>query len=181
MILEWYWLALIGFVTLFLGLFAVWKTEFQGPKAGIKARMNDFAAEAVEKAAKEHQTKLDFSADSIATIDTILEGFSRRHRAEPIPEKELSQIVLTWGAYVGTTLIKHYGGEWHVDSLISGANTYPILFSKPRTPGTAAASASENRALAEAIPVIWCLKRIRHGATESIATKYKKVVASTSH
>jgi hypothetical protein len=32
--------------------------------------------------------------------------------------------------------------------------------------------------LSEAIPVIWCLKRIRHGAAESVAAKYEKVVAN---
>ena len=63
MILEWYWLALIGFITLFLGVFAVWKTQFQGPEAGIKPRMSDFARQAVTKAAEEHKIKLDFSAD----------------------------------------------------------------------------------------------------------------------
>lgn len=184
MILEWYWLALIGFVTLFLGVFAVWRTEFQGPKAGIKARMQDFAKQAVATAAKEHQIKLDHSADSIATIDTILEGFSRRHRSEPISEKELSQIVLTWGAYVGMTLIKHHGGDWHVDSPTAGANTYPILFLKPNAlNGKNAKDKSQSdrpksQTLSEAIPVIWCLKRIRHGATESVAAKYQKAVAS---
>jgi hypothetical protein len=136
--------------------------------------MQDFAKQAVATAAKEHQIKLDHSADSIAAIDTILEGFSRRHRSQPIPEKELSQIVLTWGAYVGTTLIKHHGGDWHVDSLTAGSNTYPILFLKTK-------GASENvntSTLSEAIPVIWCLKRIRYGNTESVAAKYQKATAS---
>jgi hypothetical protein len=180
MILEWYWLALIGFITLFLGMFAVWRTDFQGPKAGIKARMQDFAKQAIATAAKEHQIKLDHSTDSIAAIDTILEGFSRRHRLEPIPEKELSQIVLTWGAYVGTTLIKHHGGTWHVDSLTAGANTYPILFLKPNSVNgkNANDNSQKSQTLSEAIPVIWCLKRIRHGASESVAAKYQKIVAS---
>jgi hypothetical protein len=174
MILEWYWLALIGFITLFLGVFAVWRTEFQGPKAGLKARMQDFAKQAVSIAAKEHQTKLDYSADSIAAIDKILEPICRRHRNEPIPEKELSQIVLTWGAYVGTTLIKHHGGEWRADSVTAGVNTYPILFSKTIGVNERAKTST----LSEAIPVIWCLKRIRHGAAESVAAKYEKVVAN---
>jgi len=172
MILEWYWLAVIGFITLILGVFAVWKTQFQGPEAGIKARMSDFATKAVVTAAEEHKINLDFSADSIASIDTILEVFCRRHRAEPIPEKELSRIVLTFGAYVGTTLIKHHGGEWQRDSLVSGANTYPIVFLVPN------ASNAEKTIfrLSEAVPVMWCLKRIRHGFTESVAMRYKNVL-----
>ncbi len=173
MILEWYWLALIGFITLFLGVFAVWKTELQGPKAGIKARMQDFAKQAVATAAKEYKVTLDYSPQSVAEIDTILEPIHRRHRNAPIPEKELSQIVLTWGAYVGTTLIKHQGGDWHVDSVTAGVNTYPILFTKTN-------GASENAkasTLAEAIPVIWCLKRIRHGKSESVAAKYEKATS----
>jgi hypothetical protein len=175
MILEWYWLALIGFFTLFLGLFAVWRTEFQSPKAGLKARMQDFAKQAVATAANEHQIKLDYSANSIAEIDTILERLYCRHRNEPIQEKELSRIVLTWGAYVGTTLIKHHGGDWHVDSVTAGVNTYPILFMK--TNGSS--EHAKTSKLAEAIPVIWCLKRIRHGKSESVAAKFEK--ATTSH
>jgi len=167
--IEWYWLALIGFITMLVGLYAVWKTEFQGPAAGIPGRMRDFAKKAIATAERDHHVKLDYSEASIQQIDQILETFSKRHQANPIPEKELSQIVLTWGGYVGTALIKQIGGSWQVNSSTAGANTYPIVYPKPSEK-----SSGKNASQAEAIPVIWCLKRIRHGAKESVAAKYRQ-------
>jgi len=175
MILEWHWLAIIGFITMILGMYAVWKTEFQGPAAGIQARMRDFAKQAVAEGAKDYQSKLDFSTSSIEQIDRILDTFSQRHQTDPIPEKELSQIVLTWGAYVGISLIKQVGGTWHVSSQVAGANTYPILYEKPKIPRNEKRSA-DKLPIAEAVPVIWCLKRIRHGAKESVAAKYREAI-----
>jgi len=181
MILEWYWLAVIGFITMILGMYAVWKTEFQGPAAGIQARMRDFAKQAVATGVKDYQFKLDFSTSSIEQVDQILDTFSQRHQNDPIPEKELSQIVLTWGAYVGTALIKQVGGKWHVNSQVTGANTYPILYGKRMIGQEIIGQSNEKRQndklpIAEAAPVIWCLKRIRHGAKESVAAKYRQAI-----
>ena len=176
MILEWYWIALIGLITMFLGVFAVWKTELQGPAAGINARMKDFAKQAVEVASKEYQTNLDYSPESIQKVDTILEAFTQRHASEPIPEKELSKVVLVWGAYIGTTFIKHHGGKWGVDSLIAGANTYPITFSQPDSANAELNAGKQTAKICEALPVMWCLKRIRRGQKESVAMQYEKIL-----
>ncbi len=109
---EWNLLTILAILSACFSLYILCSSMFQTPQKGLEQRMEDFAKQAVEAALKEYQTKLDYSLESISAVDSILEKLHLRHRNSPIPERELSRIVLTWGGYVGTVLKKLFGGHW---------------------------------------------------------------------
>ncbi len=119
--------------------------------------MNQFSEQAVELARKEFAIELDYGIESLTRLEIILDQFHKRHQSLPIPEKELSQLVLTWGSYLGIVLQRKYGGRWQKDSLAAGKNTFPLCL-----------------ATIEAIPVIWCLRRIRKGEAANLLTTVQK-------
>ena len=121
--------------------------------------MQDFAKQAVEIARAEYQCELDFSLESIRQIDVVLEKIHLQFQKAPIAERELSRVVLTWGGYVGVVLMRRFGGTWNSDSSKAGPNTYPLQWKEQ-----------------EAVPVMWCLQQIRHGAKESVAKKIDELV-----
>jgi hypothetical protein len=151
---EWNLLTILAIFSAVVSLYILCQSMFPAPAKGLEQRMKEFADQAVQVAQAEHQTRLDYSMKSIESIDTILDEIHRRHSNQAISERELSRIVLTWGGYVGTVLQRRNGGHWQADSLTAGNNTYPL-----------------NCKNQEAIPVIWCLQRIRRGPQESVLSK----------
>jgi hypothetical protein len=140
-----------------LGLWMLWKADTRDFSKSLQVRMSHFSEQAVELARKEFAIELNYDVESLPRLEIILDQFHKRHQELPIPEKELSQLVLTWGSYLGIVLQKKYGGSWEKDSLLAGKNTFPLRF-----------------ATTEAIPVIWCLRRIRKGAAANfLATIHK--------
>ena len=160
---EWNLLTIVAIISACFSLYVLGHSLFQGPAKGLEQRMQEFARQAVELARSEHQTRLDYSLESIAIVDSILEKIHLQHRDSAIPERELSRIVLTWGGYLGTVLKKNAGGHWETNSSTAGNHTYPLL--------------CNNR---EAVPVIWCLQRIRHGESANLAFKAKEFLESTT-
>ncbi len=135
----------------------LWNGDKQRVKQYLQQRMERFAQQAVEVAMQEFKTELDYRLETLDRLDAILDLFHKRHQQLPIPEKELSQLVLTWGAYLGTVLQNTYNGHWEQDSLMAGKNTYPLRFTTT-----------------EAIPIIWCLRRIRKGEAANILPVIEK-------
>jgi hypothetical protein len=149
LIIDWVWLTIISVVLGALGF----------SKRTLQQRMNAFAAQAVALAKKEFNTNLDFKIESVPQLDSILDQFHQRHRQTPIPERELSQIVLIWGAYLGETLQRQLGGEWATDSPVAGKNTYPLQWPSK-----------------EAVPIMWCLRRIRKGQEAKLIENVQQIV-----
>jgi hypothetical protein len=158
---EWNLLTVLAIISACFSLYILCLSMFPTPAKGLEQRMKDFAKQAVHVAQSENQATLDYSLGSIASVDRILEEFHLRHRTQAIPERELSRIVLTWGGYVGTVLQNRIGGHWQADSGTAGNNTYPLQCGNQ-----------------EAVPVMWCLQRIRRGPSESVLTKSQMFLAS---
>ena len=158
---EWNLLTILAIISACFSLYILCKSMFQAPQKGLERRMQEFAIQAVEVASEEHQTNLDYSLESISAVDRILEKFHLQHRNTAIPERELSRIVLTWGGYIGTVLKKRVGGQWQSNSPTAGSNTYPLQYNGY-----------------EAIPVMWCLQRIRRGSSASIVEKSNEFLKS---
>ena len=159
--LEWNLLTILAIVSACISLYVLSQSMFQGPAKGLDQRMQEFAKQAVELAQSEYHARLDYSLESIAIVDQILEKLHRNHLDTAIPERELSRIVLTWGGYLGTVLKKQRGGHWEADSPTSGNHTYPLFCQKR-----------------EAVPVMWCLQRIRRGDSARVDTKTKEFLAT---
>jgi hypothetical protein len=141
-----------------LGVWMLWKADNRQLKQNLQSRMDGFAEKAVELAQKEFATELDYRLQTLDRLEAILHQFHKRHQLVPIPEKELSQIVLIWGGYLGAVLKSNYGGHWEQDSIVAGKNTYPLHISK-----------------IESIPVIWCLRRIRNGEAANFLPLIEKL------
>ena len=71
-----------------------------------------YASDAVNLAAKVFQTKLDFSADSVARLETILTKARAQMAAAKPPAETIWTVAKGFGSYVGEVLRKQHGGEW---------------------------------------------------------------------
>ena len=68
--------------------------------------MEAYAEAAVLVAAEEHGMTLDYSADSVARLETVLAA------RIPVPEAQLGEAVKMWGGYFGEVLRRRYQAEW---------------------------------------------------------------------
>lgn len=72
------------------------------------------AIETVKTAREIFEVELDFTAESIKTLDKMIEEGWKT----PMGEKEayeFSMSILSLGSYLGETIIKNIGGNWQVD------------------------------------------------------------------
>ncbi len=77
--------------------------------------MADCASDAVVTARDEFELELDFSANSIATVDDILLGFVDKYHDKALEDDAVFTLCNVFGAYVGETFKRHVGGTWRYD------------------------------------------------------------------
>jgi hypothetical protein len=85
------------------------------------AMMEGYARAAAEWAKSEFKQKLDFSADSIDTLDEILVLVGES------PELELDFEVRLWGSYLGEVLRRRYAGSWEMTQYPGGVAMVPAI------------------------------------------------------
>ncbi|MEW6142376.1 MAG: hypothetical protein AB1597_04365 [Chloroflexota bacterium] len=81
--------------------------------------MKAYAEDATEMAAKQFGEALDFSEDSLKTVEKILDGisktiprgFAKVFKPKPSDE-QIWQMSKIWGGYIGEVIRKKWGGEW---------------------------------------------------------------------
>lgn len=89
----------------------------------VQESMAKFAKQAVAFAKQGFKINLDFSDNSIKDLERILEIFHSSFTPGHEPtEDELQNAAIIWGAYLGETLRRNYGGEWAVENEISVLN-----------------------------------------------------------
>lgn len=159
--LQWDWLTILAVIGAIFSVYVLWQSTLRRPPRSLDERMQEFAKKGVAMAKSDHQKTLDYSLASISVVDEILEKIHQQHKKSAIPERELSRIVLTWGGYIGSVLKLKFGGTWKSDSAESGHYTYPLCF--------------RDR---EAVPVMWCLQRIRRGNQHNVAKKAEEYTAA---
>ncbi|HVJ08443.1 MAG TPA: hypothetical protein VM554_08650 [Acidisarcina sp.] len=110
----------------------------------LDAMMLAYADEAVRMAAK-HGEKLDFSSESIASLERCLTAVA----APAEPSADLEHESRIWGAYLGEVVRRRYGGDWQMNQYpggdlavpsleIRGSHLYPVMKAYRRlTLGTA--------------------------------------------
>lgn len=85
--------------------------------------MQDYAAESIEFAHKRFQVALDYSPDSLARVDAMVDELSllapcglvkKLFRKTP-SEFEVDRICNLFGGYLGEVYRRNVGGEWAVD------------------------------------------------------------------
>ena len=89
--------------------------------------MEAYALEAVNLAQTTSQQKLDFSEDSIKTLEKILDAIHKsiprdvlQKRIKGVAVSEIvDQVCNTYGAYIGEVMRRNIGGEWMLDDKFS--------------------------------------------------------------
>jgi hypothetical protein len=91
------------------------------PFPDLAAMMEGYAQAAVELARKEFERELDFSADSVDTLDDILVVVSES------PDKDIDFEVRLWGSYLGEVLRRRYVGGWEMTQYPGGTVAVPAV------------------------------------------------------
>ncbi len=111
MLIDWNWLTIIAVTLGALGFWLLWKVDTHLTRPGLQARMEGFAEQAIKLARDEFGIELNNRLDSLPKLEEILEKFHQRHLLNPIEDRDLSRLVLTWGGYLGSTLQKEKGAS----------------------------------------------------------------------
>jgi len=85
------------------------------------AMMEAYAQAAVECAKREFKQKLDFTAESIDTLDEILV------LAGESPELDVDFEARLWGSYLGEVLRQRYAGSWEMTQYPGGVVAVPAV------------------------------------------------------
>ncbi len=83
--------------------------------------MDGYARAAAEAALERFNQRLDFSADSIDTLDEILVLVGES------PELDLDFEVRLWGSYLGEVLRRRYTGTWEMTQYPGGVAAVPAV------------------------------------------------------
>lgn len=83
--------------------------------------MEGYAQAAAEYARSEFKQNLDFSSESIDSLDDILV------RVSESPELDMDFEVRLWGAYLGEVLRRRYAGTWEMTQYPGGVAAVPAV------------------------------------------------------
>jgi hypothetical protein len=115
---------------------------------------------AVKDAKNEFNVVLDYSPESIETVESVLAQIHASHAANPIADAELNRHALKWGGYVGEVIKRVRPAEWKLDSKVGGAGSFPIVYAEK----------------GESFPVGWCYRRIVNGDEDNVWHKFTTFV-----
>jgi hypothetical protein len=83
--------------------------------------MEGYARAAADRATNEFKQKLDFTSESIDSLDEILVVVGES------PELDLDFEVRLWGSYLGEVLRRRYAGSWEMTQYPGGAMAVPSI------------------------------------------------------
>ena len=87
----------------------------------LEAMMAGYARAAADLGKNQFRQKLDFTADSIDSLDDILVLVGES------PEMDLDFEVRLWGSYLGEVLRRRYAGRWEMTQYPGGAAAVPAV------------------------------------------------------
>lgn len=117
------------------------------------------ASEAVKDAWEQNHTKLDYSVDSIKTVEQILGSVHDQYvkNASSVSPRGLGS---AYGAYIGEVIRRSEPGAlWERDDAM-GEKSYPIIW------GPSAG---------HSYPMAWCIRRILNGDEDNVWFKYRAI------
>jgi len=118
------------------------------------------AAEAAVRYAAKHGKTLDYSTESIRTVEALLGELHDSHAHGSLPRMVLNVHALEFGGYIGEVLRLKYGGSWATDHTVAGPGSFPIHWKS-----------------SDSFPVTWCGKRILNGDEENVWVKFQVVTS----
>jgi hypothetical protein len=113
-----------------------------------------------ERIASEHfHTHLDYSADSIQQVESILAKFHDDYR-KTRSDEGLNGVALEFAAYIVTVIQRHFGpAEWERDCQSFGQDAFPLHWRG-----------------GSVYPYSWCQKRIFDGPADDVWFKFQAIV-----
>lgn len=98
--------------------------------------MQAYAEDAVDLAQERFGIHLDYSEESIAHVEEILnqfhkripQGFFKKLLKRGPPPEVVEQVAKMFGGYLGEVMRRHFGGEWMLDSGIDSEPTITLAF-----------------------------------------------------
>ena len=116
--------------------------------------MEGYAQAAVETAKSDYRQTLDYSADSISTLDEIIVLLSDS------PEIDLDFESRLWGSYLGEVIRSRYAGSWEMTQYPGGQLAVPAV---------------EVRG-SRLFPLMKIYRRLTNGEEEDLRTFYNMVI-----
>ena len=118
--------------------------------------MGVYATEAVQRAKTEFGVSLDYSTDSLAELERVLEQLHQRNATNAFDQQALGRESQLWGAYIGGVFKKLTPAEWKRDSKAAGEDSFPLTF----------------RNGSEFFPCGWVWKRLQNGKEDNVMFKF---------
>ena len=113
------------------------------------------ADEAVADAAKNNNTKLDYSIESIERAEEVLGRLHDQYIADK-SSLSVSGLAMAYGAYVAEVIRRdNPDSRWVRDHAVAGEKSYPLHWLG-----------------GESFPCAWCFKRITNGPEDNVWHKY---------
>jgi hypothetical protein len=101
----------------------------------VNTQIQQLAEEAVKAAAEKFGQSLDYTENSLASFEALLqqahELYNSKRSGQNIPEETIQITARAWGSYLGELMRRKWGGEWvlagsTVELTINGKNYSPI-------------------------------------------------------
>jgi hypothetical protein len=144
---------------LILGIMA-WTTGLYGVSPEVPKfettdeMMKWFASETTRWVKKDRGIDLDYSLESIQTIEEELARISKNVDGQKPPAGTFG-LALAYGAYIGEVFRRRAGGFWAEDDPAGGQKSFPLVI----------------RSNATIFPVGWCWKRLTLGEEDNVYHK----------
>jgi hypothetical protein len=103
------------------------KVRLRFPATPENAR--DHAALAVSLAREEYETVLDYSVDSLESLDAEIDSL----REEGLDGEAAAEALFVFGCYLGEVLVRRLGGKWvpTIRSVLRGVSPWPMVVALP--------------------------------------------------
>jgi hypothetical protein len=152
-------LAIAAGLTIAIGAVLLLTTRKPTVTPGTWKSTDDFiqwlASQAVADAETQNHVHLDYSVDSIKTVDKILGQVHDAYAKDP-NSVSVRGLGSAYGAYVGEVIRRSEpGARWDRDDPVAGEKSYPLVWGAGHS-----------------YPLGWCQKRILFGDEESVWVKY---------
>jgi len=124
----------------------------------VGAMAGAYAEKAVQKA-REFNTRLDYTENSLMEVEVILSQLARSSTATQTSADDVGEMCKMWGSYLGEVVRRRFGGEWSVE-------TYP-----GKHFATLTLSVGSNKLF----PTMKVHRRLTQGAEDNVWSFYKMV------
>jgi hypothetical protein len=124
----------------------------------VGAMAGAYAEKAVQKA-REFNTQLDYTENSLMEVEVILSQLARGSTLAQTSSDDVGEMCKMWGSYLGEVVRRRFGGEWSVE-------TYP-----GKNFATLTLSVGANKLF----PTMKIHRRLTQGEEDSVWSFYKMV------